>query len=552
MQIVFVKKKKGCKNFMEKQTDSVETVKSIASDLKAVEPIVSVKNLIVTGKDGRLLVDHLSLQLKRGETLGLVGESGSGKTLTLKSLIGLLPKNLSESYEEKKINGNVAMIFQNPMSALDPLCPVFAQLIEVVMIRQNVSKKEAVCRANELIERLGLPKELSKKDRLPSELSGGQCQRILIAMALACNPDVLLCDEPTTALDVTVQKQTLDLILSLQKEMNFAILFVTHNLAVAAGICSHLAVMHHGKIVERAVTKEILLTPKDEYTKMLLSAILRIPHRCPQHNNISLRRSGSKMQKSDVLLEIRNIQASYKEYPALNNVSLDIKKNTVLGLVGESGSGKSTLAKVITGLLQADTGEVVFDGEMLYSKKKHLHRKQQCKQIQMVFQNPEGSLNPKHTIEKILSDAMLFHKVTDRAHVKEKCQEWVQRMELPEDTLSRFPSSFSGGQKQRIALARALCVSPKFLIADEPTSALDVSVQLRMLQLIKELKREMGLTILFISHDMGVIYDICDEVAVMKDGKIEETGEKKAFFENPKTEYGKLLLDSVPTLPYLE
>lgn len=279
MQIVFVKKKKGCKNFMEMQTDSVETVKSIASDLKAAEPIVSVKNLTVTGKDGRLLVDHLSLQLKRGETLGLVGESGSGKTLTLKSLIGLLPKNLSESYEEKKINGNVAMIFQNPMSALDPLCPVFSQLIEVVMIRQNVSKKEAACRAKELIERLGLPKELSKKDRLPSELSGGQCQRILIAMALACKPDVLLCDEPTTALDVTVQKQTLDLILSLQKEMNFAILFVTHNLAVAAGICSHLAVMHHGKIVERAATKEILLTPKDEYTKMLLSAILRIPHK---------------------------------------------------------------------------------------------------------------------------------------------------------------------------------------------------------------------------------------------------------------------------------
>ena len=282
MQIVFVKKKKGCKNFMEMQTDSVEIVKSIASDLKAVEPIVSVKNLTVTGKDGRLIVDHLSLQLKRGETLGLVGESGSGKTLTLKSLIGLLPKNLSESYEEKTINGNVAMIFQNPMSALDPLCPVFAQLIEVVMIRQNVSKKEAICRAKELIERLGLPKELSKKDRLPSELSGGQCQRILIAMALACNPDVLLCDEPTTALDVTVQKQTLDLILSLQKEMNFAILFVTHNLAVAAGICSHLAVMHNGKIVETGKTKELLQHPKDDYTKMLLSAILRIPSRREQ------------------------------------------------------------------------------------------------------------------------------------------------------------------------------------------------------------------------------------------------------------------------------
>lgn len=258
------------------------------------------------------------------------------------------------------------------------------------------------------------------------------------------------------------------------------------------------------------------------------------------------------MQKSDVLLEIRNIQASYKEYPALNNVSLDIKKNTVLGLVGESGSGKSTLAKVITGLLQADTGEVVFDGEMLYSKKKHLHRKQQCKQIQMVFQNPEGSLNPKHTIGKILSDAMLFHKITDRTHVKEKCEEWIKRMELPEDTLSRYPASFSGGQKQRIALARALCISPKLLIADEPTSALDVSVQQRILQLMKELKKEMGLTILFISHDMGVIYDICDVVAVMRDGRIEETGEKEDFFTKPKTEYGRLLLDSVPKLPYLE
>ena len=245
----------------------------------SIEPIVSVKKLTVTRKDGRRLVDHLSLQLRRGETLGLVGESGSGKTLTLKSIVGLLPSNLKEQCEEKKINGNVAMIFQNPMSALDPLCPVFAQLTEVVMIRQNVSKKEAHLRAEKLLTRLGLPKELSKKDRLPSELSGGQCQRILIAMALACNPDVLLCDEPTTALDVTVQKQTLDLIQTLQKEMNFAILFVTHNLAVAASICSRLAVMQNGKIVESAETKKLLQEPQDAYTKMLLSAILRIPRR---------------------------------------------------------------------------------------------------------------------------------------------------------------------------------------------------------------------------------------------------------------------------------
>ncbi len=252
----------------------------------------------------------------------------------------------------------------------------------------------------------------------------------------------------------------------------------------------------------------------------------------------------------NTLLEIRNIRASYKDFPALKDVSLKIKEHTVLGLVGESGSGKSTLAKVITGLLKEDEGTMLFEGEPL---NRHFSQKRiQRQKIQMVFQNPEGSLNPKHTIGKILSDAMLFHKITDRAHVKEACQEWVHRMELPEDTLSRFPSSFSGGQKQRIALARALCVSPKLLIADEPTSALDVSVQQRILQLIKELKQEMGLTILFISHDMGVIYDICDEVAVMKDGKIEENGEKEAFFANPKTEYGRLLLDSVPKLPYLE
>lgn len=270
---------------MKMQTDSVEAAESNAIKSKQIEkqidsePIVSVKNLTVTGKDGRLLVDHLSLQLRRGETLGLVGESGSGKTLTLKSIVGLLPSNLKEQYEEKQIGGNVAMIFQNPMSALDPLCPVLKQLTEVVMIRQNVSKKEARLRVEKLLRRLGLPEELSKKDRLPSELSGGQCQRILIAMALACNPDVLLCDEPTTALDVTVQKQTLDLIQDLQKEMNFAILFVTHNLAVAASICSCLAVMQNGKIVESADTKKLLLAPQNAYTKQLLAAILRIPNR---------------------------------------------------------------------------------------------------------------------------------------------------------------------------------------------------------------------------------------------------------------------------------
>ncbi len=285
-------------------------------------------------------------------------------------------------------------------------------------------------------------------------------------------------------------------------------------------------------------------------------------------NNKADSKIDSKMENT--LLEIQNIWVSYKDFPALKDVSLTVKANTVLGLVGESGSGKSTLAKVITGLLKEDEGEIFFEGEPLmtgyhtighdkngafgrgmWQNRSHQTRMQRQK-IQMVFQNPEGSLNPKHTIGTILSDAMLFHKITDRAHVKEACQEWVRRMELPEDTLTRFPSSFSGGQKQRIALARALCVSPKFLIADEPTSALDVSVQQRILQLIKELKQEMGLTILFISHDMGVIYDICDEVAVMKDGRIEEIGEKEEFFANPKTEYGRLLLDSVPKLPYLE
>ena len=234
------------------------------------------------------------------------------------------------------------------------------------------------------------------------------------------------------------------------------------------------------------------------------------------------------MQKSDVLLEIRNIQASYKEYPALNNVSLDIKKNTVLGLVGESGSGKSTLAKVITGLLQADTGEVVFDGEMLYSKKKHLHRKQQCKQIQMVFQNPEGSLNPKHTIEKILSDAMLFHKVTDRAHVKEKCQEWVQRMELPEDTLSRYPASFSGGQKQRLSIARAICRHPEILIFDDSFSALDYKTDRVLRDTLR--KTCADATRFIVAQRIGTIRD-ADKIIVLDDGKIAGMGKHNELME---------------------
>ena len=249
------------------------------------------------------------------------------------------------------------------------------------------------------------------------------------------------------------------------------------------------------------------------------------------------------MQKSDVLLEIRNIQASYKEYPALNNVSLDIKKNTVLGLVGESGSGKSTLAKVITGLLQADTGEVVFDGEMLYSKKKHLHRKQQCKQIQLVFQNPEGSLNPKHTIEKILSDAMLFHKVTDRAHVKEKCQEWVQRMELPEDTLSRFPSSFSGGQKQRIAIIRALIMNPKLVLMDEITASLDPETVSEVLEFVTELAKS-GMTMIIVTHDLSFAKAVADRILFFDKGLIAEEGTPDKIFNHPENERTKQFLTS--------
>lgn len=242
------------------------------------------------------------------------------------------------------------------------------------------------------------------------------------------------------------------------------------------------------------------------------------------------------------LLELNHICASYREYPALRDVSLKLEEHTCLGLVGESGSGKSTLAKIITGLLKTDSGTMLLSGNPLgYKRSKEEHRK-----IQMVFQNPEASLNPKHTIGKTLSDAMLFHKITDSSHVKELCYEWVIRMQLPEDTLKRYPRSFSGGQKQRIALARALCVHPQLLIADEPTSALDVSVQFKILQLIESLRRETGITILFISHDMGVIHYICDEIAVMKSGEIIETGEKNAFFSGPKTEYGNILLDSVP------
>lgn len=257
----------------------------------------------------------------------------------------------------------------------------------------------------------------------------------------------------------------------------------------------------------------------------------------------------------DILLELRGVNSSYKEFEVLKDVSLSIKRNTIFGLVGESGCGKSTLARVISGLQERQSGDIIFDGisfsseqGLLFASREYKRRIIREGQIQMVFQNPQASLNPRHTIGRILSDALLFHKVTNRVHVREKCMEWVNRMELPDDTLTRYPSSFSGGQKQRIALARALCISPKLLIADEPTSALDVTVQKNMLSLIGELKEQMGLTILFISHDMGVIADICDEVAVMKTGYIEEISKKEDFFAKPKTEYGRQLLNSIPDL----
>lgn len=522
-------------------------------------PLLEVKNLSVgfhhTSGYKYKVVKGINFDLNKGEILGIVGESGSGKSLTALSILGLLPYpkafhgkdssikfNGKELLNAKNINefrGNrIGFVFQEPMSSLNPLHRIGDQIAETLILHQSMTKKQARQETIKLLETTGIKNARLRYKAYPYELSGGQRQRVMIAMAIANKPDILIADEPTTALDVTVAAQILDLLVKLKNEFNMSIIFISHDLSIIKRIADRVLVMKNGKIIEQADTDTIFKSPKNAYTKALIYS-----------SNVL--KSNSNVVKCDNIIEVKHLIVKYpiaktffgkiKEFLyAVNNVSVKMKKGKTLGIVGESGSGKTTLAFAIAGLNDCD-GYVGLAGKSI----KEYTNKDLRKKIQIVFQDPFNSLNPRMTIADIIDEGVRVHfSNIDKAHRLDKIKKVLQEVGLKEEVLEKYPHEFSGGQRQRIAIARALAVEPEVLILDEPTSALDVTIAAQILKLLQKIQEDRGLSYLFISHDMRAVRSMADDIAVMKDGKIIELNYAKKVFENPKHSYTKKLIYS--------
>ena len=525
--------------------------------------LVSVEHLTIRlppGADRPLAVEDLSLRLDPGEVLCVVGESGSGKSVSAAALTGLLPPGLSVAAGRIMVQGQdvrcmdaaglrrlrgaaIGTVFQEPMTALNPLMRVGDQVAEVLAVHGAPGGRRRVL---ELLEAVGLPDPTRLARAYPHTLSGGQRQRVMIATALALDPAVLIADEPTTALDVTTQKQVLTLIRDLQRRRGTGVLFVTHDFGVVAEIADRVAVMQHGRLVEQGPAASLLRAPQHPYTQALIAAV---PHGTqvppvPSNGPAILTLTGvSKYFGGSGLLK------RGRRVAAVHEASLTLHRGETLGLVGESGSGKSTLARCIVGLAIADAGEIDFGGANLRTLSRR-DWKPYRKRIQMVFQDPFASLNPRRKIRDILSAGPLAHGVP-AAQARTRTAELLRLVQLDPAAADRFPHEFSGGQRQRIGIARALAMQPELLIADEPVSALDVSVQAQILDLLGDLRRRLGLTMLFITHDLRVAAQICDRIAVMRRGVIVELGDTAQVFRAPSHDYTRLLLDSVPGREWL-
>ncbi|WP_146586005.1 ABC transporter ATP-binding protein [Puniceibacterium confluentis] len=526
------------------------------------DPILSIDALTIdlpAGADRPHAVEDVSFDLSKGEILCVVGESGSGKSMTANALMGLLPDGvtvgrgravfdgtdvlpLSEVRKQALRGARIGMIFQEPMTALNPLMRIGDQIAEVFAAHKLHSKSERRARALALVKEVGLPDPEKIIRAYPFQLSGGQRQRAMIAMALALEPEILIADEPTTALDVTTQAQILRLILALREKHGMAVMFITHDFGVVAEIADRVIVMRHGRIVEAGLAQQVLETPQHSYTRALLDAIPT--GRVPDLQVIT----------AAPALEIRNLNKIYRtgggvfrparEVRAVNDVTLTIAKGEVLGLVGESGSGKSTLGRAVVRLVTPDSGQVLVGGVDLAALDAKALR-QQRHRVQMVFQDPYASLNPRHRILRSLSDGPIAKGVPKRqAHTR--ARELLDIVGLGADAATRFPHEFSGGQRQRIGIARALAMDPELIIADEAVSALDVSIQAQVLALLADLRRKMGLSILFITHDLRVAAQVCDRIAVMQYGRLVEVGPVREVFHAPQQPYTRELLAAVP------
>jgi peptide/nickel transport system ATP-binding protein len=577
------------------------------------ELLLEVKNLVTEFNTENGLVkavDDVSFHVNKGEVIGIVGESGSGKSVTSLSIMRLIPNppgkiaggqinyyrnggapvdlvKVSDA-EMRSYRGNeISMIFQEPMTSLNPVFTCGNQVVEAIMLHQKVSKKDAEAKTLELFQKVKLPNPERILKAYPHQLSGGQKQRVMIAMAMSCQPKILIADEPTTALDVTVQKTILELINDLSKETGMSTIFITHDLGVIAEIADRVVVMYKGKIVEQGTVLEIFSNPKHPYTKGLLacrpplgkrlSKLPVIADFMEENNGVitektadmnalvdafvvseaQTKRRFETLQQNTPILQLKNIQTWFPtktnifgkplEYvKAVDDVSFDVHEGETLGLVGESGCGKTTLGRTILRLIEPTGGKAIFDGKDIFNLDQQ-ELKQLREHMQIIFQDPYSSLNPRMTIGNAILEPMQVHKkYSNDAERKDKVIELLEKVNMKPEHFQRYPHEFSGGQRQRICIARALALNPKFIICDESVSALDVSVQAQVLNLLIQLREEFKFTYIFISHDLSVVKFMSDRMVVMNKGRIEEMGIADEIYNNPQQEYTKKLIAAIP------
>ena len=529
--------------------------------------LLQVENLQVcfhTRHGTTVAVEDMSFSLAAGKVLGIVGESGSGKSVACYSLLGLIPSppgkiengtalfagddllSMNEASLRRIRGHRISMIFQDPMTALNPYMRILDQLTEPLIVHRHMSLKEAEAKAIAALEEVGIRDAAVRIKDYPHQFSGGMRQRVMIAMALISDPELLIADEPTTALDVTVQQQILMLIKQLQKTRDLAVIFITHDLGVAAMMADDILVMQKGKVVEQGTRDQIVFQHQHPYTRKLFGAVLTTAKPI----------AGAAAKTEPPLLQIKHLHTGFesrtgsffgrrKFVKGIDDISLTIHRGEILGLVGESGSGKSTLGRSIMRLIESQSGEILLQGKDLRMLAKG-ELKNQRRHLQMIFQDPYASLNPRMTVFDTLAEPMLLHGLADKATVVEQVNQLMDDVGLERRFIRKYPHEFSGGQRQRIAIARALALKPRLIIADEPVSALDVTIRAQILELLLTLTQKHGLTMLFISHDMSVVRFLCDRVVVMHKGRIVEEGETEALFSTPQHPYTRSLLNAIP------
>ena len=540
-----------------------------------MKPVLSIRDLVVNFHGdipARTLIDHVSLNVAEGEILGLVGESGSGKSLLCRAIMGLLParalsidggeiefagKDLvkATTREMLDIRGRrIGMIFQNPSSHLDPVMKIGDQIAEGIRFHEGGTARQARDAATEMLAQVGFPDPVRQYDNYPHEFSGGMRQRAMIAAALSCRPEILIADEPTTALDVTIQAQILELILELRDRLGLSVILITHDLGIVAQTCDRIAVMRNGKLVEQGEKRQILARPGHDYTRMLIGSHPSLPAGRDQSRTLA---APSDVTKHAPLLEVDDLHVEFdvggsiftggrKKFSAVKGVSLQVMPGETLGIVGESGSGKSTLARAILGLTPLSSGHIAFDGVDLAQQPAKALAKLR-RETAMVFQDPLNALNPRFTVGETLAEVLKMQGIP-AAQIPARIDELLDLVHLEREFAGRKPRSMSGGQCQRAGIARALAVNPRLIIADECVAALDVTIQKQIVDLFAELKERMNLTLLFIAHDLAIVRNLCERVVVMYHGKIVEEGPTADVFAHPKKPYTAALLAAVPDI----